>query len=52
VNVLSVNVKKLVYNNKWDEEEKNTVENTYVRYIKILQLNIHDNNFDKTATHK
>jgi len=47
-----MNVKKLVYNNKWDEEEKNTVENTFVRFNKILQLNIQDKNVYKTATHK
>jgi len=52
LNVLSVNVKELVNNNKWDKEEKNTVENTFYRFNKILQLNIQDNNFDLTAINK
>jgi len=51
-----VNVKKLVYNNKWDEEEKNTVENTFVRFNQILQLNFkpenHFNNDNKIAVYK
>jgi len=55
LNVLSMNVKNIVYNYKWDEEEKNMVENTFVRFNKILQLNFkpenHFNNDNKTAVY-
>jgi len=45
LNVLSANVKELI-NNKWDEEEKKMIENTFDRFNKILLLNIQNNNFD------
>eukprot|EP00102_Acyrthosiphon_pisum_P021228 XP_016658438.1 PREDICTED: uncharacterized protein LOC107883282 [Acyrthosiphon pisum] len=43
LNVLFANVKELI-NNKWDEEEKKMIENTFDRFNKIL--NIQNNNFD------
>ncbi|CAI6353710.1 unnamed protein product [Macrosiphum euphorbiae] len=46
LNDLSTNVKELINNNKWNEEEKKIIENTFDRFNKILQLNIQDNNFD------
>jgi len=46
LNDLSKNLRKTIYNNKWDVEEKKTVVNTFDRFNKILQLNIEDNNFD------
>ncbi|XP_016658449.1 uncharacterized protein LOC100575167 [Acyrthosiphon pisum] len=46
LNDLSANVKELINNNKWNEEEKKIIENTFDRSNKILQLNIQDNNFD------
>jgi len=46
LNDLSKNLRKTINNNKWDEEEKKTVVNTFDRFNEILQLNIEDNNFD------
>ncbi|XP_016657442.1 uncharacterized protein LOC107882879 [Acyrthosiphon pisum] len=56
LNVLSENVNKIVFNNNWDEEERNMVDNTFVRFNKILQINFkpenHFNNDNKTAVYK
>ncbi|XP_016657447.1 uncharacterized protein LOC100571226 [Acyrthosiphon pisum] len=48
LNELSVNLKKIMNNNDLSKEEKNT----FIRFNKILQLDIQDNNFYKTAIHK
>jgi len=43
LNVLSINVKELIKNNKWSIEEKKIIDNTFDRFNKISRLQFYDN---------